>query len=63
MTKTPIHIEGIPDSLYAGFWSRIGSLLLDSLIILPVAGILFYLNNRELGNYYITLVPSLLFNF
>jgi uncharacterized RDD family membrane protein YckC len=61
MTKTPLKIDGISDSLYAGFWSRLGSLLLDFLIILPVTGIILYVNNLALGYYILTIVPSLIF--
>ena len=61
MSKTPLQLAGISKPLYAGFWIRFGSLLLDFLIILPVTFILYYINNRALGNYMLTIVPSLLF--
>lgn len=61
MIQTPLKIDGITDSLYAGFWSRLGSLLLDLLIIIPFTGIMLYLNNVGLEIYYITILPSLIF--
>jgi hypothetical protein len=27
--QIPLHIEGIHENLYAGFWPRLGSILLD----------------------------------
>jgi uncharacterized RDD family membrane protein YckC len=61
MTKTPLKIDGISDPLYAGFWSRLGSLLLDFLIILPFTGLIVFVNNLSLRNYIFTIVPSLIF--
>jgi uncharacterized RDD family membrane protein YckC len=61
MTKTPLRIPGTVGSLYAGFWIRLGSLLLDFLIILPVTGIILYVNNLGIQNYMFTIIPSLIF--
>ncbi len=61
MTKTPLKIGGISNSLYAGFWIRLGSLLLDFLIILPVTGVILYVNNLAMTNYMYTIIPSLIF--
>lgn len=33
----PIKIEGINESIFAGFWIRLGALLLDFVIILPIS--------------------------
>ncbi|WP_163717708.1 RDD family protein [Mangrovibacterium lignilyticum] len=61
MIKTPLEIEGISDSLYAGFWRRLGALLLDFLLILPFTGIIVYVNSLGLHNYSYTVIPSFLF--
>lgn len=61
MIQTPLKIDGITESLYAGFWVRLGSILLDLLIILPFTGIIIFLNNLGLHYHYVTLIPSLIF--
>ena len=61
MAKTPLKIDKIRESLYAGFWVRLGSLLLDFIIIIPFTGIIVYINNQGLNNYYFTIIPSLIF--
>jgi len=61
MTKTPLRISGILNSIYAGFWIRLGSILLDTLILLPVTGIILYVNNLRIENYMFTIIPSLIF--
>ncbi len=61
MTRTPLKIDGITDSLYAGFWARLGSLLLDLIIIIPFTGIILYVNNLQLNFYFFTVIPSLIF--
>jgi len=59
--ETPLKIDGITDSLYAGFWVRLGSIFLDFLIIIPFTTIILYLNNLQLNFYFFTLIPSLIF--
>ena len=61
MTETPLTIDGITNSLYAGFWIRLGSILLDFIIIIPFTGIILYVNNLQLNFYFYTLIPSLIF--
>ena len=58
----PISINDIDDSIYAGFWPRLGSLLLDFIILLPYIFILQMLNGLSISMFYITLLPSLLFS-
>lgn len=60
---TPIKIEGTEESLYAGFWRRLGSILLDILIVLPFSFLVMYINNLGMKMYFITIVPALIFNF
>jgi len=61
--QTPLTIDGLRESLYAGFWIRFGSLLLDILIISPVIFILLYLNGLSKNVYYYTVIPTLIFHF
>ena len=59
--QTPLKIEGITDNLYAGFWIRLGSLLLDTLFMLPVIFLTLYLNGLGKNIYFYTLIPNLAF--
>ncbi len=59
--QTPLKIEGIKDSLYAGFWIRLGSLFLDFLFILPVTFLTLYLDGLGKNVYFYTLIPNLAF--
>ncbi|MGE5412229.1 MAG: RDD family protein [Clostridiales bacterium] len=61
--QTPLTIDGLHESLYAGFWIRFGSLLLDMLIISPVIFIVLYLNGLSKSAYYYTVIPTLIFHF
>ena len=59
--QTPLEIEGITDNLYAGFWIRLGSLLLDTLFMLPVIFLMLYINGLGKNVYFYTLIPNLAF--
>ena len=61
--QTPLKIEGINESIYAGFWIRLASLLLDLLIISPLIFIVLYLNGTSKSAYYYTVIPTLIFHF
>jgi uncharacterized RDD family membrane protein YckC len=61
--KTPLTIDGINESIYAGFWTRLGSLLLDFLIMLPYVFLVLYLNGLSKNAYYFTFIPGLIFHF
>ncbi len=61
--KTPLKLEGISENLYAGFWKRLGSLLLDGLIVLPFTGLMLFINNIEYHYYYFTMIPTLIFTY
>lgn len=61
--QTPLTIDGIHESLYAGFWIRFGSLLLDILIISPVIFLSLYINGLSKNAYYYTVLPILIFHF
>jgi len=61
--QTPLSIEGINENIYAGFWIRLGSLLLDFLIMIPVIFLTLYLNGLSKNAYYFTFIPSLIFHF
>ena len=57
----PFEIKGIRDSLYAGFWRRLGAMFLDILFLMPLIFIMYYLNSLSVNMYLYTLVPNLLF--
>ncbi|WP_276358948.1 RDD family protein [Daejeonella sp. H1SJ63] len=59
----PLEIEGIKGNLYAGFWVRLASLLLDLIFMLPVIFVIQYLNGLGKNVYFYTLLPSLAFGF
>ena len=61
--QTPLTIEGVNESIYAGFWIRFGSLLLDFVIIMPVIFLTLFLNGLSKNAYYFTVLPGLLFHF
>lgn len=59
--QTPLHIAGISENLYAGFWARLGSILLDALFILPFGLLILALNSADKNMYLLTAVMQLLF--
>jgi len=59
--QTPLQIKGIKNSLYGGFWLRLGALLLDGIFVLPVAYLSLYLNSFGKNIYFLTIIPTLLF--
>ena len=61
--KTPIKIDGVNENIYAGFWIRLGSILVDFIILLPVMFLTLYLNGLSANAYYFTFIPSLAFHF
>jgi uncharacterized RDD family membrane protein YckC len=61
--QIPLTIDGLHESLYAGFWIRFGSLLLDILIIMPVVFIFLYLNGLSKNACFYTVIPFLIFHF
>lgn len=60
-TLTPLHIEGLHDGLYGGFWLRLASILLDALLIIPVAFLVLYINSSGKDMFFFTFIPNLLF--
>lgn len=59
--QTPLKIDGISESIYAGFWARLGSLLLDTVFMLPVVFLALYLNGFGKNYYFYTFIPLLAF--
>lgn len=60
---TPLAIPGINENIYAGFWTRLGSLFLDLLILTPYMLIMLYINGLDKNAYYFTLLPATIFHF
>ena len=56
-----IQLEGITESIYGGFWLRLGALFLDLLITSPLMFLFLYLNHSEKNMYFYTISPYLLF--
>lgn len=56
----PLKIETVPENIYGGFWLRLGSILIDFLIFIPLLAIMHYLHSLN-KNYQI--VTSLFFFF
>lgn len=61
--KTPLTIDGINESIYAGFWTRLASLLLDVLITLPYIFLVLYIHGLSKNAYFFTFIPELIFDF
>lgn len=59
--QTPLQIEGISDNLYAGFWIRLGSLLLDTIFMLPIIFLILYINGLGKNVYFYSIIPNLAF--
>ncbi|HSZ71540.1 MAG TPA: RDD family protein [Cytophagaceae bacterium] len=66
--QTLLDMEGMEQTLhpgqsfYAGFWPRLGSLLLDAVISMPVVLAILYLNSMSINMAYYTFVPNILFS-
>lgn len=59
--QTPLQIDGINDNIYAGFGTRLASLLLDIIILIPPSFAIIYLQGFGTNMYFYTIIPSLLF--
>ena len=59
--KTPLNLFGVFDNIYAGFWIRFGSLMLDFIFIIPVTILNLYLNSLGKNIYFFTIIPNFLF--
>ena len=59
--QTPLEINGINESIYAGFWARFASFILDALIMLPLIFFILYLNGLGKNIFFYTLIPNILF--
>lgn len=59
--QIPITISEIDNDIYAGFWVRLGSMLLDGIIMLPLIFIFIYINGLSINMYFYTIIPNLLF--
>ena len=61
--QIPLTIDGINESIYAGFVVRLGALLLDFLIMLPFYYLILFLSGLSKEAYYFTILPGLVFQF
>lgn len=60
--QTPLTIDGINESIYAGFWIRLASGLFDALMIIPLGLFVLYINSLNINFYYYTFLPFSIFN-
>jgi len=59
--ETPLQLDGVSEDIYAGFWLRLGSLLLDFIFVIPVTGLMLYFNSLGKDLYFYTVIPGFLF--
>jgi uncharacterized RDD family membrane protein YckC len=57
----PIKIDRINENIYSGFLARLGANLLDGVIVIPVAVLLFFVNSLDKNIFFFTIIPDLLF--
>jgi uncharacterized RDD family membrane protein YckC len=57
----PTRFQGIEESVYAGFWVRLAAKVIDFIILLPVVGLVFYINSISKSASINVLIPNLLF--
>jgi uncharacterized RDD family membrane protein YckC len=57
----PTRFNGINEVVYAGFWVRVAARLLDFIVLLPVMGLVFYINGLSKSAALNVLIPNLLF--
>ena len=57
----PSWFQGINEDVYAGFWVRVAAKLLDFMVLLPVMGLVFYVNSLSKSASLYILIPNLLF--
>jgi len=58
----PTRFQGINEDVYAGFWVRVAAKLLDFVILLPVIGLVFYLDSLSKSANINAMIPNLLFS-
>lgn len=57
----PTNFVGINEPVYAGFWVRFAAKLLDCIVMLPVIGLVFYINGLSKSAAISVLIPNMLF--
>ena len=57
----PTKFPGVYDEVYAGFWIRVAAKILDFIIMLPVIGLLLYIDGLSKSAYFYAVVPNILF--
>ncbi|HJV77550.1 MAG TPA: RDD family protein [Paludibacter sp.] len=57
----PTKFPGISDNVYTGFGPRIAAKIIDFIVLLPVVGLLLYINGLSKSAYFYAVVPNLLF--
>jgi uncharacterized RDD family membrane protein YckC len=57
----PTRFQGINEDVYAGFWVRVAAKLLDFVILLPVIGLVLYIDSLSKSANINAMIPNLLF--
>ena len=55
----PTTFPGINNDVYADLWTRIAARIVDFVIMLPVAGLIFYINGLSKDAYFYAILPNL----
>jgi len=62
LREIPLKITGVSESIYAGFWSRFGAMLLDAIIITPVVFLIIFMNGLGKDIFWYTVIPHIFFS-
>jgi len=57
----PTTFPGINGDVYAGFWIRTAAKLLDFMMLLPLTGLIIYLDGLSKFAYFLIFIPNLIF--
>jgi uncharacterized RDD family membrane protein YckC len=60
MKETPLSLDGVYDNIYAGFGPRLASLLLDTIIMMPLIWGILYLNHTSKEMFFYTIIPNMI---
>jgi len=55
----PTTFPGIIDNVYADLWTRIAARIIDFVVMLPVAGLIMYINGLSKDAYFYAILPNL----
>ena len=59
--EIPVNFPNQQESVYAGFWERLGANVLDIFCYLPVTFLIEYISSTSKTSYFVMIIPHLLF--